>query len=214
MRGGSCVSRKMSTCLFFFFLLIFWTLSSSGCWSQKVRIIKGEMLKLYVNLQKVSVGTHEGGAHRCSTFTIQMFLVMHHQSHFHTLQRSFILLHPWQTLLSWRPDGQPPCQLIVLSHGRWTPSGLTRYCWELQGPIGNQTDYAMLRAMPAKICLPKTFRVKSRLRMNICTFYLIRFVTASLASAVASCLSSLTLSIFLTNLQKKSLHWSLARQIL
>lgn len=104
-----------------------------------MRTIKGEMLKLYVNLQKVSVGTYEtaaeGGAHCCSTFTIQMFLVMHHQSHFHTLQRSFILLDPWQTLLSWRPEGPPPCQQIVLSRACWTPSGLTRCCWDLQGPI-------------------------------------------------------------------------------
>lgn len=130
MRGESCVSRKMSTRRFFLSFSFFLTLSSSGSWPQKVRIIKGETQKLDVNLQKVSVGTHgtaaRGGARCCSTFTIQMFLVMHHQATF-TLYKSplfsFIPGRPSSAgdLKDRRPVSRPSCHIgvghLVVWHG-------------------------------------------------------------------------------------------------
>lgn len=134
VRGESCISRKMSTRPFFFSSHFFLgTPSSSGSLPHKVRIIREEMQKLWVNLRRVSAGTHgtaaKGGAHCCCTFTVQMFLVMHQQSHFHTRLMSFIHLYPRPTLLNERSEGR--CPLTCCHMWGCTPSGQTRHCWKI-----------------------------------------------------------------------------------
>lgn len=79
--------------------------------SKKQKREGDETQKLFVNFAGVdqtrSVEAELSEARCCSGFSIQMFLVMHQQSHFNTGNLALTCFHAWRTHLSCRPGGPP-----------------------------------------------------------------------------------------------------------